>query len=75
MSSGLAEADLETILQARVLPSSVMLPKVEGPEEIQWVSCALLCGSGPAKASSPGLGGDGIGLEMRTHTAHAITHA
>ncbi|KAM7321142.1 hypothetical protein ACRRTK_019234 [Alexandromys fortis] len=38
VSSGLAEADLETILQARVLPSSVMLPKVEGPEEIQWFS-------------------------------------
>ncbi|XP_006978838.1 citramalyl-CoA lyase, mitochondrial isoform X5 [Peromyscus maniculatus bairdii] len=38
VSSGLAEADLETILQARVLPSSMMLPKVEGPEEIQWFS-------------------------------------
>lgn len=44
VSSGLAEADLETILQARVLPSSMMLPKVEGPEEIQWVSnSAWLC--------------------------------
>ncbi|XP_028627418.1 citramalyl-CoA lyase, mitochondrial [Grammomys surdaster] len=38
VSSGLAEADLETFLQARVLPSSLMLPKVEGPEEIQWFS-------------------------------------
>lgn len=38
MSSGLAEEDLETLLQSRVLPSSLMLPKVEGPEEIQWVS-------------------------------------
>lgn len=57
MSSGLAEADLETILQARVLPSSVMLPKVEGPEEIQWVSnSALLCGSGPAKESVTRIG-------------------
>ncbi|XP_076786654.1 citramalyl-CoA lyase, mitochondrial isoform X3 [Arvicanthis niloticus] len=38
VSSGLAEADLETLLQARVLPSSLMLPKVESPEEIQWFS-------------------------------------
>ncbi|XP_036054616.1 citramalyl-CoA lyase, mitochondrial isoform X1 [Onychomys torridus] len=38
VSSGLAEADLETILQAQVLPSSMMLPKVEGPEDIQWFS-------------------------------------
>ncbi|XP_051016957.1 citramalyl-CoA lyase, mitochondrial [Acomys russatus] len=38
VSSGLAEADLETFLQARVLPSTLMLPKVEGPEEIQWFS-------------------------------------
>lgn len=47
VSSGLAEADLETFLQARVLPSSLMLPKVEGPEEIQWVSSsASLCSEG-----------------------------
>ncbi|CAK6442759.1 unnamed protein product [Pipistrellus nathusii] len=38
VSSGLAEDDLEAILQSRVLPSSIMLPKVEGPEEIQWFS-------------------------------------
>ncbi|XP_027244749.1 citramalyl-CoA lyase, mitochondrial isoform X2 [Cricetulus griseus] len=38
VSSGLAEADLETILQSQVLPSSLMLPKVEGPEEIRWFS-------------------------------------
>lgn len=38
VSSGLAEEDLEAILQSRVLPSSLMLPKVEGPEEIHWVS-------------------------------------
>ncbi|KAM5275343.1 citramalyl-CoA lyase, mitochondrial isoform 2-T2 [Hipposideros larvatus] len=38
VSSGLAEEDLETLLQSRVLPSSLMLPKVEGPEEIQWFS-------------------------------------
>ncbi|KAG3293323.1 citramalyl-CoA lyase, mitochondrial isoform X9 [Ictidomys tridecemlineatus] len=38
VSSGLAEEDLETLLQSRVLPSSLMLPKVESPEEIQWFS-------------------------------------
>ncbi|XP_036310582.1 citramalyl-CoA lyase, mitochondrial isoform X1 [Pipistrellus kuhlii] len=38
VSSGLAEEDLEAVLQSRVLPSSIMLPKVEGPEEIQWFS-------------------------------------
>uniref|UniRef100_A0ABI7WN51 Citramalyl-CoA lyase n=1 Tax=Felis catus TaxID=9685 RepID=A0ABI7WN51_FELCA len=38
VSSGLAEEDLEILLQSRVLPSSLMLPKVEGPEEIQWFS-------------------------------------
>nr|KAF6427305.1 citramalyl-CoA lyase [Rousettus aegyptiacus] len=38
VSSGLAEEDLATLLQSRVLPSSLMLPKVEGPEEIQWFS-------------------------------------
>ncbi|XP_055965677.1 citramalyl-CoA lyase, mitochondrial [Sorex fumeus] len=38
VSSGLAEADLESLLQSRVLPASLMLPKVEGPEEIQWFS-------------------------------------
>lgn len=38
VSSGLAEEDLEALLQSRVLPSSLMLPKVEGPQEIQWVS-------------------------------------
>lgn len=38
VSSGLAEEDLQALLQSRVLPSSLMLPKVEDPEEIQWVS-------------------------------------
>ncbi|XP_070435268.1 citramalyl-CoA lyase, mitochondrial isoform X3 [Equus przewalskii] len=37
-SSGFAEEDLQTLLQSRVLPSSLMLPKVEGPEEIRWFS-------------------------------------
>ncbi|KAB0344796.1 hypothetical protein FD754_021722, partial [Muntiacus muntjak] len=42
VSSGLAIEDLEAILQSRVLPSSLMLPKVEGPEEIQWFSDKFL---------------------------------
>jgi citrate lyase subunit beta-like protein len=51
VSSGLAEVDLETFLQARVLPSSLMLPKVEGPEEIRWVSnSASLCSTGQLRS-------------------------
>lgn len=38
MSSGLAEEDLEVLLQSKTLPSSMMLPKVENVEEIKWVS-------------------------------------
>lgn len=38
VSSGLAEEDLETLLQSKTLPSSMMLPKVENVEEIRWVS-------------------------------------
>lgn len=71
VSSGLAEADLETILQSQVLPSSLMLPKVEGPEEIRWVShSALLCTQGQLRSQSPGEGLDAIGLEMHTHSSH-----
>ncbi|KAG9349566.1 hypothetical protein JZ751_028014 [Albula glossodonta] len=36
VSSGLAEADMEVILQAAVLPPALMLPKVEDTEEVQW---------------------------------------
>ncbi|XP_055071274.2 citramalyl-CoA lyase, mitochondrial [Misgurnus anguillicaudatus] len=36
VSSGLSEADLEVILQAEVLPTALMLPKVEDTEELQW---------------------------------------
>ncbi|KAJ8253401.1 hypothetical protein GJAV_G00212530 [Gymnothorax javanicus] len=36
VSSGLAEADLEVILQAEVLPPALMLPKVENTHEVQW---------------------------------------
>lgn len=38
VSSGLAEEDLEVLLQSKTLPSSMMLPKVENVEEIRWVS-------------------------------------
>lgn len=37
VSSGLAEADLQVILDAEVLPPAVMLPKVEDTQEVQWV--------------------------------------
>ncbi|KAJ8349950.1 hypothetical protein SKAU_G00250800 [Synaphobranchus kaupii] len=36
VSSGLAEADLEVILQSSLLPTALMLPKVESTEEVQW---------------------------------------
>ncbi|XP_074048066.1 citramalyl-CoA lyase, mitochondrial isoform X1 [Macrotis lagotis] len=42
VSSGLAEKDLEALLQSQVLPSSLMLPKVENPEEIRWFSDKFL---------------------------------
>lgn len=38
VSSGLAEADLQVILQADVLPPAIMLPKVENIQEVKWVS-------------------------------------
>lgn len=45
VSSGLAEADLQVILQAEVLPPAIMLPKVEDTEEVRWVrSTYLTCG-------------------------------
>ncbi|XP_067842700.1 citramalyl-CoA lyase, mitochondrial isoform X2 [Heptranchias perlo] len=36
VSSGLAELDMEVILQSKVLPPTLMLPKVENIEEIKW---------------------------------------
>uniref|UniRef100_A0A673ZFN5 Citramalyl-CoA lyase, mitochondrial n=1 Tax=Salmo trutta TaxID=8032 RepID=A0A673ZFN5_SALTR len=36
VSSGLANADLQVILQAEVLPPTLMLPKVEDVAEVQW---------------------------------------
>ncbi|XP_034142614.1 citramalyl-CoA lyase, mitochondrial isoform X4 [Esox lucius] len=39
VSSGLADVDLEVILQASVLPPALMLPKLEYTGEVQWVVC------------------------------------
>ncbi|XP_054642927.1 citramalyl-CoA lyase, mitochondrial [Dunckerocampus dactyliophorus] len=36
VSSGLAEADLQVIVGAEVLPPAIMLPKVEDTHEVQW---------------------------------------
>ena len=41
VSSGLAEDDLQVILQAEVLPPALMLPKVEDTQEVQWVRAVL----------------------------------
>lgn len=38
VSSGLAEEDIKVILKSSVLPTSLMLPKVETVEEVRWVS-------------------------------------
>ena len=37
VSSGLADDDLQVILQSELLPPAMMLPKVESTEEVQWV--------------------------------------
>ncbi|XP_025064410.1 citramalyl-CoA lyase, mitochondrial isoform X5 [Alligator sinensis] len=42
VSSDLAEQDLEVLLQSSILPSSLMLPKVESTEEIRWFSDRFL---------------------------------
>ncbi|KAM8977478.1 citramalyl-CoA lyase, mitochondrial [Pelodytes ibericus] len=42
VSSNLAEEDLEVILKSRVLPSCLMLPKVENTDEIKWFADKFL---------------------------------
>lgn len=42
VSSGLAEDDLQVILQAEVLPPAIMLPKVENVQEVKWVSYHII---------------------------------
>ncbi|KTG47876.1 hypothetical protein cypCar_00027538, partial [Cyprinus carpio] len=56
VSSGLAEADMEVILQADVLPTALMLPKVEDTGEVQWAVCESLRDLGP----KAGLHHDGV---------------
>nr|XP_015821475.2 citramalyl-CoA lyase, mitochondrial [Nothobranchius furzeri] len=36
VSSGLAQDDLQVILQGKVLPPAIMLPKVEETDEVKW---------------------------------------
>lgn len=42
VSSGLAEDDLQVILQAEFLPPAIMLPKVENVQEVKWVSYHII---------------------------------
>ena len=37
VSSGLAEEDLRVVMAAPRLPATIMLPKVESPQELDWV--------------------------------------
>lgn len=37
LPSGLLQQDLDVILQTSQLPSTLMLPKVETPEDLHWV--------------------------------------
>uniref|UniRef100_A0A8C9F136 Citrate lyase beta like n=1 Tax=Pavo cristatus TaxID=9049 RepID=A0A8C9F136_PAVCR len=46
VSSGLAEEDLEVLLQSKTLPSSLMLPKVEHVEERPMCCNIWFCGRG-----------------------------
>ncbi|XP_062390208.1 citramalyl-CoA lyase, mitochondrial isoform X2 [Sardina pilchardus] len=56
VSSGLAEDDLEVILGAEVLPTALMLPKVEDTAEVHWAVCAEVRDLGP----KAGLHHDGV---------------
>ncbi|XP_064413714.1 citramalyl-CoA lyase, mitochondrial isoform X2 [Latimeria chalumnae] len=42
VSSGLADLDLEVVLQSRILPPALMLPKVESADEIKWFAGRFL---------------------------------
>ena len=41
-TSGLAEEDLNVTLSAQTLPKTLMLPKVENAEQLNWVSYVLV---------------------------------
>uniref|UniRef100_A0A8D2Q1P5 Citramalyl-CoA lyase, mitochondrial n=1 Tax=Varanus komodoensis TaxID=61221 RepID=A0A8D2Q1P5_VARKO len=43
VSSGLAEEDMKVILNSNILPTSLMLPKVESVEEIRWFAEKFAC--------------------------------
>ncbi|XP_007437536.2 citramalyl-CoA lyase, mitochondrial-like [Python bivittatus] len=43
VSSGLAEEDMKVILKSKVLPTSLMLPKVDSVEEIKWLIEKCAC--------------------------------
>nr|XP_034970362.1 citramalyl-CoA lyase, mitochondrial isoform X3 [Zootoca vivipara] len=47
VSSGLAEEDIKIILESKVLPTSLMLPKTESVEEIRWEVCEETLRTGP----------------------------
>ena len=42
VTSGLAEDDLNEICQAKRLPPTIMLPKVDHPDEIEWVGIIII---------------------------------
>lgn len=37
VNSGLAEDDLAAVLSAKRLPNALVVPKVEGPDEVHWI--------------------------------------
>jgi citrate lyase beta subunit len=43
IGSGLAEADLDTVLKAKRLPKMLNLPKVQEEEDVIWVSLHHSC--------------------------------
>ncbi|XP_053160731.1 citramalyl-CoA lyase, mitochondrial isoform X2 [Hemicordylus capensis] len=43
VSSSLAEEDIKVILKSSILPTSLMLPKVESVEEIRWFTEKFAC--------------------------------
>ena len=42
VGSGLAEEDLQVICQADRLPPTIMLPKVDLPDELTWVNIIFI---------------------------------
>ncbi|RXN01050.1 Citrate lyase subunit beta-like protein, mitochondrial [Acipenser ruthenus] len=81
VSSGLAELDLEAVLQSEVLPPALMLPKVENTEEVKWTVCEEIRLLGP----KTGLHHDGVVFgsddfcasigASRTKEAHELLYA